>query len=120
MKLVIDLKLQQFKILKKVLRGKEQFRFTVTCHDSIGMSLHNSSYRLVDEEFKGIYEPIDFVSIDIFKDRVELHVIRENSRRHISTFTEREKHDLYDMKEIDKLEFAIIKAVDKWNSYYYD
>lgn len=117
---MIDLKLYQFKNLKSVLKGKEQFRFTVKCHDSIGMSLHDSSYRLVDEEFKGIYEPIDFVSIDIFKDRVELHVTRECSRKHVSKFTEREKHDLYDMKEIDKLEFAIIKAVDKWNSYYYD
>ncbi|MBS5883857.1 hypothetical protein [Clostridium sp.] len=115
-----DLNLNQFKNLKSVLRGKEQFLFTVTCHDSIGMSLHDSSYRLVNDEFKGIYEPIDFVSIDIFKDRVELHVKRECSRTHVSKFSEREMYNLYDMKKIDKLEFAIIKAVDKWNSYYYD
>lgn len=120
MKLLKKLNLSQFKELKNVLDDKKQYRFNIICHDIRGVSLHDKSYTLIDDEFNGIYEPLNFVTINIFNNRVELHVMREGARTHVSNFTEREIRNLYNMTEIEKLEFAIIKAVDKWNGYYCD
>lgn len=111
--------LDQFRDLKTILKDKKDFKFTVSDNRDIGYG-GIKYYPIVDSQFKGVYDPLNYVTITIYRDRVELDTLSNGFKKFTYTFDQKDLDDLYNMSEIESIEYCIISAVNKWDSYYLD
>lgn len=110
-----EINLDKFKELNSILKNREKFRFTVSDHRNERFR-GVKHYRLVNNQFNGKYECLNYVSIDIYEDCVKLHCKGDGSRTPTYKFDQKEIRKLENMTDIDFLEHCIIRGIYAWEN----